>query len=234
MIDIHCHILHELDDGAKNIEEAVEMARQACEDGISHIIATPHFTNGILTYRDIVAEKIRQLQHVIDEQKIAVTIHPGNEVRLENNTFIREHIEKKSFFYLGGQEKFLLMEQRWAEYDPVIVDFVHFFISQGVTPIIAHPERHPYIRKQPELLQELIDIGAWTQVSVDSMLGKNNEEAQAFAFTLLDQDLVHTIATDAHNTVRKPNLSEGYRLIEQRAGATRVQDIMNRIQTIIA
>lgn len=233
MIDIHCHILYEIDDGARTLEESLEMARQAYEDGIHHVFATPHFTSGHYTHRAVVAEKVSELQNLINKNNIGVTIHPGNEVRLEDASFMHEHIAQNSFFYLGEKERFLLLEQRWSEYDPDIVEFVRFFVSRGVTPIIAHPERHGYIRQQPELLMELIAAGAWTQVSVDSMLGKNKEEAQDFSFYLLDQDLIHTIASDAHNTVRKPNLSEGYQVIEKRAGQARVQEIIHRIESII-
>ncbi|MDF2725093.1 MAG: hypothetical protein K0Q59_4768 [Paenibacillus sp.] len=233
MIDIHCHILSGIDDGAKSVEESVEMARLAYEDGIRHIIATPHFTSTLLTYRDIVAVKMKQLQSLLNEQKIGITLHPGHEVRLESASFIERHIEERSFFYLGAPENFILFEQRWSDYDPAVVDLVQLFVGKGIIPIIPHPERHDYFRKQPELLTQLVEAGAWTQVSVDSMLGKNNEAARDFAFQLFDQDIVHTIATDAHNTNRKPNLSEGYRLIAERYGQTRVQQISERIQRII-
>lgn len=233
MIDIHCHILFGIDDGAKTIEESLEMARQAYDDGIRHIFATPHFTQSIYTHRAIVEQKVNELQSLLHERQIGVTIHPGNEVRLESASFIRDHTAQNSFFYLGEKEKFILFEQRWSVYDPSAVELVQDFVSRGITPIIPHPERHEYFRKQPELLTELVAAGAWTQVSVDSMLGKNNEGAREFSFQLLDQDSVHTIATDAHNTVRKPNLSEGYKLIAERIGNARVQQIMDRTKSII-
>lgn len=233
MIDIHCHILYGLDDGASSLEESIEMARQAVQDGVSHVFATPHFTVTHFTHQEVVRKKVNELQQAIDEQGIKLTVHPGNEVRLESLDFLYEHIQHNSFHYLGENDKFILLEQRWSEYDPKITEAVNFFVIKGITPIIAHPERHPYIRQQPELLDQLIESGAWTQVSVDSMLGKNGEKAREFSMTLLDNDLIHTIASDAHNTVRKINLSVGYDIIQERAGHERVLQIKNRIKSII-
>src|SRR5690606_40252195 len=124
MIDIHCHILYGLDDGAKSLDESLAMARQAAEDGLRHVFATPHFTSKHYTHRALVAEKVDELQQAIDKQGIGVTIHPGNEIRFEGMDFLMEHIKQKSFHYLGENEKFVLIEQRWKKYDPTIIEAV--------------------------------------------------------------------------------------------------------------
>ncbi|WP_269432462.1 CpsB/CapC family capsule biosynthesis tyrosine phosphatase [Gordoniibacillus kamchatkensis] len=82
------------------------------------------------------------------------------------------------------------------------------------------------------MLAALTDLGAWTQVSVDSLLGKNGEEARAFALKLLQDDRLHTLATDAHNVRRKPNLAEGFRFVREHAGAARADAIAGRMAEI--
>lgn len=233
MIDIHCHILHGLDDGAQSLDESIKMAMQAEDDGVHHIFATPHFTNQYNTHYDLILEKIAELQKELKHRNIDVSIYPGNEVRLESINFLMKHIESSSFHYLGKNNNFILLEQRWSGYDPMIMEAIQYFIDQDIIPIVAHPERHPYIRKKPDRLHEMIERGAWTQVSVDSMIGKNGEDAKEFSLVLLEEDLIHTIASDAHNTIRKINLSAGYDVIREKSGNEKAKEIQQRIERIL-
>lgn len=234
MIDIHCHILHGIDDGADSMAESVAMARVAYEDGIRDIIATPHFSSSYHNGRSIVRRKVNELQRTLDREGIAVMIHPGNEVRLESkSSFIRE-AENGEFCYLDEAERFILLEQRWAEYEPETPDVVAWLLARGTTPIVPHPERHYFLRDEPALVEALIAAGAWMQVSADSLIGKNGPEAQRFADWLVDRDYAHTLATDAHNVNRKPNLSAGFRYVRERAGEARAEQIIRRMNAILA
>ncbi len=233
VIDIHCHILHGLDDGAKDMDESIQMARLAYEDGIRHIIATPHFNHTYYNHSGIVRKKTEQLQVELDRLGIGVSIHPGNEVRMESYEYVMEHAQKESFCYLADNPAFVLVEQPWIGYVEGSVGIVRWFVERGTTPIIPHPERHLFFREQPELLEDLIAAGAWTQVSVDSLLGKNGDEARFFAYGLIDRGFAYTLATDAHNTTRKPNLAEGFRIVERHAGRTAVQTIAKRMDALI-
>ena len=112
----------------------------------------------------------------------------------------------------------MLLEQRWTEYDVETPEIVAWLLARGITPIIPHPERHIFFRNQPELLTQLVEAGAWTQVSVDSLLGNNNQDALEFANRLIDANQVHTLATDAHNINRKPSLAIGYDYISRSCG----------------
>jgi protein-tyrosine phosphatase len=232
MIDIHCHILWGLDDGAGDMAEAVEMARIAYADGVRCIVATPHFTKDMLNTRETVERKAKELQRTLDELGIPVKIRAGNEVRLESEAFVIGHAEREQFGYLDAGKRFVLLEQRWLGYEPASPDIVKWFVARGIRPIIAHPERHCFFRDDPALLTALLDLGAWTQVSADSLLGKNGEEAKAFAVKLLREDRMHTLATDAHNVRRKPNLAEGFRWIREHAGAAKADAVLERMAKI--
>ncbi|WP_248929727.1 tyrosine-protein phosphatase [Paenibacillus hamazuiensis] len=233
MIDIHCHILHGIDDGAQDLNEALAMARIAYDDGVRHIVATPHYKTGYISHKALVDERIRELQAALDEAAVGITIRRGNELCLESADFFHEHYRLQNFHYLAGGSSFLLIEQPWKGYCPDSLDIVEYLVRQGVTPIIPHPERHGFFRDNPVLLTALLEAGAWTQVTVDSLLGKNNEDAKTFAFRLLDRGEVHTIATDAHNVGRKPNLSEGFRIIEAHQGKAAADAILGRMKQVI-
>ncbi|WJH36721.1 hypothetical protein N6H14_13900 [Paenibacillus sp. CC-CFT747] len=146
MIDIHCHILPGLDDGAADMQEAVAMARLAYEDGIRHIVATPHFTSAYPNGRAVVESGVRALQAELDREGLAVTIHPGNEVRLEDAARFRREAESGAFCFLDRQESFVLLEQPWSGYNPETAGVVAWLRERGVTPVIPHPERHYFFR----------------------------------------------------------------------------------------
>jgi len=232
MIDIHCHILSGLDDGAGDLQVSVDMARMAYEDGIRHIVATPHFFGKYVTAPGTILEKIEQLRLELQRERIGITITPGNEVRLESAAFVYEHDKEGNFFYLDPGRRFVLLEQPWERYCDDSEEVFQWFLSRGTTPIIPHPERHAFFREQPELLYRLMDMGAWTQVTVDSLIGRNGKAAETFSRRLLERDQIHVLATDAHNTSRKPNLSEGFRLLNLMAGAERSQQILDRMESI--
>ncbi|WP_147304156.1 tyrosine-protein phosphatase [Cohnella lupini] len=218
MIDIHSHILHGVDDGAKDLAESVAMARIAYEDGTRDIVVTPHFNGVYLVGTDTVLRKMEELQRELDRQEIAIRLHPGNEVRIESKTFVEEHMRSRSFSYLGAPAKFLLIEQRWQEYDDLTPEVFERLLHEGITPIIPHPERHFFFREEPETLLKLIELGAWTQVSADSLVGNFGTEAAQFGEWLCETGNAHTLATDAHNVTRKPNLSDGMAIFAKLAG----------------
>lgn len=233
MIDIHCHILYGVDDGARNLEESVEMAKLAYEDGIRHIYATPHFNKRFQLKRSNIEKRVASLQQTLDQLNIDVKIYPGHEVRLESPSFVYEHAEQEHIALIGKEEKFVLLEQRWKQYEKKTVEVVKWFMEQSIRPIIPHPERHFFFRESPRLLTELIEHGAWAQISADSLIGKNSNDALEFAKRLAENDQIHILATDAHNVKRKPNLSEGYRIIREWCGEKRIEEIDDRAQRFL-
>jgi len=232
MIDIHCHILSGMDDGASDLQESLEMARLAYKDGIRHIIATPHYCRSIMGRPEAQLAKVAELQQALQREGIGVTVTPGNEVRLESAEFVYEHEAAGDYLYLDPGKKFILLEQRWSGYEMRTEEVSSWFLSRGTQPILAHPERHGFFREQPELLYRLLDLGVWAQVTVDSLLGKNGEEAVKFARMLVRQNRVAVLATDAHNTRRRPNLSEGIRIVRKLAGKAAAHELLDRMDSV--
>ncbi|MFD0868622.1 tyrosine-protein phosphatase [Paenibacillus residui] len=233
MIDIHCHILDGVDDGASDLKESVAMARIAYEDGVRHIVATPHFNTVYHVPKSVTYHKVRQLQDALEKEGLPITVSCGHEVTLKSAEQFYQQTENEEYWHLDSDKTFILLEQPWANYMPDSIEVIDFLIAKGVRPIIPHPERHGFFREMPALLTGLIERGAWTQVSADSLAGRNNEDARKFALWLLENDLVHTLASDAHNVRRKPNVGEGYRIIAEHAGEARKHEIIERMNQII-
>jgi protein-tyrosine phosphatase len=183
--------------------------------------------------RDIVHAKLTELRAELERQRVPITVLPGNEVRLESARFFYDAMEAGKFCYLADDPRFLLLEQAWEGFCPDTLDIVKTLTERGTKVIIAHPERHLFFRAKPQLLEAQLALGAWTQVSVGSLLGENGPDAQAFAFDLLDRGLVHTLATDAHNMTRKPILSLGFQAVAERAGVAAAQAIRERLESIL-
>jgi protein-tyrosine phosphatase len=234
LIDIHCHILPGVDDGAKDMEMALTMAKMASDDGIETIIATPHFNNIWRIERETVVRKAAELQAEIDRLGLPLTIRHGNEVRMESAAFIKQAIAGERFCYLADNRKFVLMEQPWEGFCTTTWELVETLRDQGTTIILAHPERHIFFRAEPTLLDRMIDMGVWTQVSVGSLIGENGPDAQAFAERLADRGLAHTLATDAHNMTRKPLMALGFRAVAERKGEAAADAIRDRMRSILA
>jgi protein-tyrosine phosphatase len=233
MIDIHCHILPGVDDGAKDMDMAVAMARIAVEDGIRTIVATPHLGNYWKSYAGIVRSKAALLQAELDRLGIDLRIRCGNELVLEDAAFVEATLANEQCCFLGDNPAFLLVEEPWEGFRPDTWDILESLRARGVTAVLAHPERHVFFRERPQLLDRMIETGVvWTQVTVASLLGDNGPDAKAFAERLVDRGQVHTLATDAHSVTRRPVMAAGFDIVARLAGAAAADAIRERMARI--
>lgn len=197
MIDIHCHILPGIDDGSPNLEESLEMAKAAVAEGIHTIIATPHHENGRFTNEAAkVKRAVTAFNEVLEQQHIPLRVLPGQEIRIYRN-FIDD--------YHSGQlvslndSPYILVEFPAAEIPKGIFELFHEMSILGKIPVIAHPERNQELVRHPERLVELIELGALSQVTSHSLNGLFGRKIQEAAFQFCKWNLVHFVASDAHN-----------------------------------
>jgi protein-tyrosine phosphatase len=214
MVDIHCHLLPGLDDGATSMDVSLEMARVAVEEGITHVVATPHAGAGFTFRPDAIKELRAELQARLGD---SLTLLTGCDFHLnfENLQDIRRAPER----FTINQKSYLLVE--FADYSipPGIDQELHNLQLAGLHPIITHPERNPLIRSQPERLYKWIRQGCYVQITAGALLGKFGERAKAAAELWLDENAVHFVASDAHNTTSRPfRLKEAYAAIASRKG----------------
>lgn len=219
MIDIHCHIIPGADDGAKHLTESVEMARQAVKEGITSIIATPHHQNG--KYNNTKSEIIHcvdELNGILNKEMIDLTILPGQETRIYGE--ILDDYENGDILTLNNTEKYLFVEFPSNHVPRYTNKMLYNMQLQGIIPIIVHPERNSEIIENPEILYELVKNGACTQVTATSLVGGFGKSIKKFSFELIESNLTHFIASDAHGLkTRKFNMREAFGLIEREFGS---------------
>jgi protein-tyrosine phosphatase len=206
MIDLHTHILPGLDDGARTLEESVKMAEMARKDGITAMVGTPHFFRGQHKYDDpnIIRQKQDELKAALEEKGIDLAIYRGGEVHIAPNLLdeIRRHREH---LVLNGSS-YLFVEFPSDHVFHGVKNLFFDLMSEGLTPIIAHPERNSVFLRHPELLSELISKGALAQVNSGSIAGVYGSQAANGVKKFLELNLVHFMSTDCHSTDTLPPL----------------------------
>ncbi|CAH0194872.1 Tyrosine-protein phosphatase YwqE [Peribacillus sp. Bi96] len=214
MIDIHSHILPEVDDGAGNIQDSIEMARKAVEQGITDIIATPHYIKGKYENdKEKVEEETRKLNQVLDEMEIPLKVWPGQEIRISDE--LMDDYDNNKIMGLNDS-RYILLELPSNHVPRYTERLIYDLQMKRMTPIIAHPERNLEIIKNPQLLKELIWKGAYSQITAGSITGKFGWRTKRFSKFLVHSGLSHFIASDAHNVGNRGfQIREANKIIEK-------------------
>ena len=221
MIDIHCHILPGLDDGASCIEESIEMCRIAKEDGINTIVATPHILKGEYRNEDpqIILGKIEELRNKAPD---GIELLSGSDLHFQHD-IIHRVVTQKSILTINNK-CYLLIEFPFNFIPLGSKEVFRKLISKGIKPIITHPERNFEFIQSPRLLFDLIKEGALAQVTAMSISGKFGSITRDTAHLFLRHNLVQVIASDAHNAYwRKPALGEGVRAAAKVVGTAKAE-----------
>lgn len=216
MIDMHTHILPEVDDGAENMETAIDMIRHSIEYGTKEILLTPHGNiMGLYENNEIwkLKEQYNQLQQVLKKESINVKLHLGMEVF---GTYDIDEKIKKSEVLPIGNSKYMLVEFSFEEDVEYMFMILQKIRVQGLRPIIAHPERYAGIKRNPAIVYEWNRMNYGIQINKDSLSGKFGEKEARTAFLLLDANLVQIIASDCHDCYnRKSGLGNIYKYISE-------------------
>ena len=208
MTDIHCHILPGIDDGAAAMDEALEMARMARDSGVRRIIATPHCNlPGLGNYRSADLDKrFAMLQQAVYQAGIDIEILPGAEVL--GSAQIPQLLETNRLQTLAGS-RYLLMEFFFDESLEEMDYLLGTVYRSGLIPVVAHPERYEAVQQHPMTGARWFHSGYVIQVNKGSLLGRLGRRAKAAADWILDRQLAHVIASDAHGALRRtPHMGE--------------------------
>lgn len=216
MIDIHCHILPGLDDGAGNMSDAVEMAELAASSGIKSIIATPHtnIPGGYHNYWSLsMQDDIKVLQTEINKNNIPLTIYCGQEVFLASG--FMELLHQGKLITLN-RSRYMLVEFDVYENADVAYRKLQQLISEGYVPIVAHPERYGFVNEQTDAVYRMKDLGALLQVNRGSLKGRFGIKEKETATKIVETFQADFIASDGHSQYsRTPYLAGVHEFVSE-------------------
>lgn len=223
MVDIHCHLLPNVDDGPAEWEESLEMARLAVQDGISISVTTPHWIQGTKwePNPDEIREKVNEFNRRLKDEKIPLTVLPGMEVGISEN--LPELVSAGRILTLGGSN-YLLVEIPFVSLPHGIEEIILRLKTIGISPILAHPERNKEVQTNPKRVLELVKGGASVQVTAGSFCGYFGEKAQCCVLELAKSGAIHAVASDAHNVDKRPPIvTEGLKALEGVIGGEQIE-----------
>ncbi len=212
MIDIHCHLLPDIDDGARNLDQALAMARAAVDDGIEFSVMTPHIHPGRYeNTRTRIDLRVQNFRNALQAEKIPLEIGMAAEVRLAPE--ILQLIEQDEIPFYGTMDdgcRLMLLEFPHSNIPPGSDKFVERLLAQKIRPVIAHPERNKDVIRDLRKLEPFIEMGCMLQLTASSVAGRFGKDAHRRALQILEFDVFKVLASDAHNLkARMPQLREG-------------------------
>lgn len=207
MIDLHSHILPGVDDGARTIADSREIALRSVADGITAIAATPHVKDRYPTTARTMEDGVVELQRDFDSEGIPLDLLTGGELDLERVLALDNGELRR--FTLAGTGRYLLVECPYFGWPLGLEHALADLRYNGVTPILAHPERNPEVIDNPMLVARAVEAGALVQLTAASIEGRVGRRSKASASELLKQGLAHLVASDAHTAdVREAGLAK--------------------------
>ncbi|BCA85000.1 tyrosine protein phosphatase [Enterococcus saigonensis] len=240
MIDLHCHILPGIDDGAEDLAASIAMAEKAISQGITHILCTPHHNNGKYTNpKSSVVPQVLSLQDELDKRNLPLTVLEGQEVRITGELI--SEVQNDNILFTDLADTYILIEFPTMDVPAYTEDIFFQLRSLGKIPVIVHPERNAKFREDPNRLIEYLDMGCLAQLTAPSYVGIFGKSIQKTAKEMVEHNLVQMVASDAHG-VNKRNfyLKEAYEAITKDFGEEKVaamkqvaKDLLNGDQIVM-
>lgn len=197
MIDIHSHILPAVDDGAQSVEDSIAIGRQEAEGGTTVIFATPHMYNAVdIPRAPGFVELVLKLREEFEKQNVPISVLQGAEVFPMMQ--IIQAIEDDVPITLGGKRKHILLDLPFGQWPMILGELTFELLTEGITPILAHPERTGPVQESIDVLLPYLEKGVLCQVNAGSILGRFGPMAQRRAHQILDRQWAQFLASDVH------------------------------------
>jgi protein-tyrosine phosphatase len=225
LIDLHCHLLPGIDDGAKNVATSLAMARMAADDGISTIVCTPHILPGVYNNTGpAIRQAVTQLREKISEVGIPIRLFAGADVHIAPDLDVRLGDGRALAI---NDSRYLLLEPPHHQLPRRLEDLIFGLQAAGYVPIVTHPERLSWIEGHYDLIKRLVDNSILMQLTAGSLMGRFGRRPRYWAERMLDDGLCHVLATDAHDTEKRPpRMAVARELVAQRLGEDEATNVV--------
>lgn len=232
MIDIHNHLLINVDDGPGAKSEVLDLLNQAADQGITNIICTPHHYSGsYVNPSNIVKDKLDEVRNIISANNLSIEVHPGQEIRM--NDYMLLELETGESIPLNDT-RYVLVEFSFTSLRNDVYEMLGELAVRGYTPVIAHPERCRPIVRDVNQLRQMVDSGAKAQVTAASVAGELGTQLQELSLKWIEEGLIHIVASDAHHAVYRPFLmKEALQVIDERLGRKVSNELMKNAESVL-
>ena len=225
-VDIHCHILPGVDDGAADIAQTQKMLRMAAAEGICEIVTTPHYKMGRNrrnASKERIAELVQELQRWLADEGINIQLYTGNEILY---SYEIDHLLEAQAVCTLADSSYVLVEFSPGDEFTYIKNGVQKILMAGFVPVVAHIERYEVLRKRQEYVEELVEMGAYMQVNASSIIGKAGWSVKRCVVRWIRDELVHIIASDAHDDKKRaPIMNKAAQIVERKFGVHKVMNL---------
>lgn len=233
MVDLHCHLLPGIDDGSKNMDISLRLAREATENGVTHALLTPHHMNGrYVNHKQDVIRRTKEFQEQLKAHNIPLTVFPGQEVRI--NGQLLDALDKDDILFADTAGKYMMLE--FPDDDvPNYTSRMIFDIQQcGITPVIVHPERNTKIMAEPDQIYQLLEKGCLSQITASSYVGTFGKKVENFSRQLIEAGQGYVFASDAHDLPgRKYEMRQAFHKLRHEFGQELADQYQQNARSII-
>lgn len=228
MTDIHSHLLFDVDDGSRTIEESIELLKQMSEIGFKNVILTPHYIKGseYSSENPEKKKKLLELKKAIEEENIDINIYLGNEIFINNEIY---DLVKNGAIHTLNNTRYILVELPFHNQIVGLEDIIYELKIKGLIPIIAHPERYTYFQENYKEVDRLKEEGFLFQGNYASILGYYGKESQKLLKYMLKKQYIDYLGTDIHRTT-KTYVIDNFKKIEKHIIKITKKDYYNEIQ----
>lgn len=220
MIDLHCHMLPGIDDGARDLSDALAMARIAVQGGTTEVVLTPHIYDGVyLNPLSTLIPKFQEFKKHILDAGINLKLHLGGEVHMSEH--VPDLFSRGELPFIGqfGGDRVMLLEMPHGFVPAGAVKFVEWLRARNIRPLLAHPERNKEILRAPEKLNPFVSLGCGLQLTAGSLIGNFGGQAQRLAWQIIERNMCFCVASDGHNQgARTPTLQASRAAVINRMG----------------
>lgn len=212
-------MLPSVDDGAKTISMALDMAREAESEGINNILLTPHHMDGeYINHKEDIEKAVHNLQMTFNDNSVDIQLRPGQEVHINGD--LLKAVDEDDVLYADGiNKKYMMLEFPHSGVPEYAEDMIFELKVKGIIPIIVHPERNHGIQQNPDILYDLVSQGCLTQITATSYVGGFGSTIQKFTDKIIDAGLGFMFSSDAHNlSGRRFRMQEAFDRLEEQKG----------------